>query len=577
MLFIESLLRLQRRHHPSSTIHRSIGNWLACRDWSSVTAITRLRINSVHNPTSTSDNHITHQFNHQHFFSTKLQTVIRRISSSFTETMEGKHPHKRHPKKPQQQGATTDPNQHSKHQKDGNGANANAKSPASTPANNNSKSNDNQKMNTKPKVKPHSKSTNAKHPSSSFNIETSNFQTNFIAQCNGAIRYKVHAPNCSCPKIRSLRQRYRDHRDGNTDLEAQPQKSNVSSGEWSESATETSMYSNHVQFDIDGGISRHFTQQLNISNSSKDDPFNNLVVVPDTKTTPAIYICNDTNSQQFRADGSACERKLALQIFGNSNASNEESPLPFKVNCAICLLTTHQRNGFVAIVSNTLEELQSTIYKARNAAIHKLQSVNKNGTHGQLHADHAHFVCAIQLSTLQSLLNAGKTRSKSQQVSLDILTQMDRGGVELPTELFAAHQPPSSVNVAMGHHLTSLLYLLRESTNSTLNNFQYIMTIGYHDEQYEWSLDLPGGKRHLGESTLEGAIREVNEECSLSLDSMDWIGSFVHQKYGGRLNASTKSTPMQGQNEGGFVSVLEPRRVKGNLSGDAFIVIAPTE
>ena len=41
--------------------------------------------------------------------------------------------------------------------------------------------------------------------------------------------------------------------------------------------------------------------------------------------------------------------------------------------------------------------------------------------------------------------------------------------------------------------------------------------IGRRDGPNKWALDLPGGKRHLGESALECAIRETEEECSLLL------------------------------------------------------------
>ena len=44
------------------------------------------------------------------------------------------------------------------------------------------------------------------------------------------------------------------------------------------------------------------------------------------------------------------------------------------------------------------------------------------------------------------------------------------------------------------------------------------MAMGYVDCPYLLTLDLPGGKRHLGESTLRGVIREVEEKCSFAID-----------------------------------------------------------
>jgi len=104
---------------------------------------------------------------------------------------------------------------------------------------------------------------------------------------------------------------------------------------------------------------------------------------------------------------------LAKEIFGNTttttdkvHSTNNKKIPPFKVNCAICLLATHQRNGFVAIISTHLMNLQSTITSARKSTLMKQSNEKK------LHADHAHFVCAIKLSSLYSLLSAGKISVK---------------------------------------------------------------------------------------------------------------------------------------------------------------------
>ena len=38
----------------------------------------------------------------------------------------------------------------------------------------------------------------------------------------------------------------------------------------------------------------------------------------------------------------------------------------------------------------------------------------------------------------------------------------------------------------------------------------------------KYKVDLPGGKRHLGETSWEGATRECEEECSLQID-FSWV------------------------------------------------------
>jgi len=123
----------------------------------------------------------------------------------------------------------------------------------------------------------------------------------------------------------------------------------------------------------------------------------------------------------------------------------------------------------------------------------------------------------------------------------------------------------------MGHHLTSLLWLLQDDKQPTMksssNNVKYIIVMGYIDSSTAMELDLPGGKRHLGETTLQGVIREVEEECSLQID-YDWLVGNVSKIYGG-------STAATGEEGDGSIQVLKPRKVKGSVSGDAFFVMTP--
>ncbi|KAL9178512.1 hypothetical protein ACHAXT_001850 [Thalassiosira profunda] len=409
---------------------------------------------------------------------------------------------------------------------------------------------------------------------------TGDFQSTFHAERCRAARYKVHMPLCDCPKVAGLRQRYvsaladaKRKADGGQRASGTGREAQGADGE--RQSLGINAYANEIQFD---------------SGESKD-PFDNLIVVPDTKSTPAVYVCEDTNRQALRTDGTARERKLAREIFGETEngavastdkvAENGDIP-PFKVNCAICLLTGHQRNGFVAVASSSFDEMQPTIQRAREAGLQKA-----NGGKG-LHSDHAHFVCALEVSTLQSLLAAGKTRSKSQRENGEILRQMkEEGGVELSAELMDAPQS-TSVQIKMGHHLTSLLYLLqtpakrkpkdKDETSGLYQPIRYMMVLGYQDGPAKLELDLPGGKRHLAESTLEGAVREVEEECSLLLDRR-WLAERVCTKYGGSLSNSTSRAGAGGVAEkedgGSWVRVLEPGKVKGSASGDAFFVLAP--
>ena len=281
-------------------------------------------------------------------------------------------------------------------------------------------------------------------------------------------------------------------------------------------------------------------------------------VVPDTKSPQAIYICKGTDLESFKCHGILCELKLAKEIFGDeyegngtqdSAAGNGAIPLKFKISCAQCLLTTHYPNGFVAIVGKTQDELQSSIDHAREAAA--IKKANNS-----FHADHAHFVCVLEVRSLQSLVRASKTRSMTRQVHLEILTMLSNGsGTQLSEEAFSQGQ---SASIKLGHHLTSLLYNLPKTRQPRL-----VMVLGYTDGPLQYELDLPGGKRHLGETTLQGAIREVEEECSLSIDS-EWMASHVIEQYGGNV----------GEGQGGKeIQVLVPKNK--SETGNVYFVMSP--
>ena len=215
------------------------------------------------------------------------------------------------------------------------------------------------------------------------------------------------------------------------------------------------------------------------------------------------------------ASSRQCERKLANEIL-EDNKTNSLDALPFKVACAACLLTGHQKNGFLAIVSDSAQELQPIIEEARVAS--------NNASH--LHSDHGN-VCAVELSSLKSLLSA-KTRARSNQVVSEMLEQLKDGGIDLQS----TDASSGTSTIKLGHHLTSLLSLLQGKLKLMSG---YIMVIVYDDGPKGLELDLPGGKRHLGETTLQSLVREVREETMIQLDE-EFLSERLSSRYGGLLD-----------------------------------------
>ncbi len=340
-------------------------------------------------------------------------------------------------------------------------------------------------------------------PKHLLKIETAHFSSNFHAEICRAAKYKVHAPLCSCSKADRLRQRYHQEKD---------------------------------KFD-----NRNISERLKDLDIS--DPFDNLLVVPDTKTTPAIFVCNQTTSIDFGNDATACENTLAKEIFDNTDTTSFDK-FPFKVSCALCLLD-HQKNGFVAIVAASADGLDPTIEKANACKV-----ANKTASL-KLHSDHAHFICAVQLSSLKTLVRSAKTRSKQNQIVAEILSQLKNGDVDL-----SAIDEEPLCSIKLGHHLTSLLWL--EGTLKGNRSGQHIMVLGYIDGSTELTLDLPGGKRHLGESTLESLVREVEEESSLKLDKQ-WLAERLSRRYGGLLDRNCEGIhALESTKENGNVYFIVP-------------------
>ena len=239
---------------------------------------------------------------------------------------------------------------------------------------------------------------------SSNYIPANEFQANYhLNVCIpwGAVDYKVHAPDCSCWRMKEL-------------------------------------------------------QSNNSSPTNKQ--LNNLLVV--AKPIVNIFFSEGTGVEAYKDDAQSCELKLANELFsGVPLADTDVKP---KVSCAQCLLTADdKKNGFIGILSHSMEELQATVDKAR-----KTESNEKD--QGIVHSrNHADFVSAIKVSSLQSWLQEG-----SVQATNDVLSQITKGGV--------ASLPYHNVQLEVTHPLETLLAYM--SRSSSFGNLTYVMVWGCIDD-----------------------------------------------------------------------------------------------
>ena len=299
-------------------------------------------------------------------------------------------------------------------------------------------------------------------------------------------RYKVHKPNCQCPKIKALRE-----------------------------------------------LAVPMGDDDNRDHNKNDNPLSNaLVVIADSqaKFIPSVFVhpvpqSSPSSSQNDAAAGNAAveamldhEQSLKNVIFPGDDGVGESSTStattitttenPFKISCAACLLT-NVPNGFVCINAASRETVSRY---ARDVARDNAQQLIEQSI--SLHADHADHVVVLDSNDLlvkssnrqnRDGRNKGR-RGPSPRKSVDspsLRNALESEGVDMT----------NVETVKLGHHVQSLLKIMKKKQ-------YYFLAIVFRIENGTTiEIDLPGGKRHLGESSFDCAIRETKEETSLVVDA----------------------------------------------------------
>jgi len=260
-----------------------------------------------------------------------------------------------------------------------------------------------------------------------------------------------------------------------------------------------------------------------------------LVVLPNTKRPQVCFVCPGTSFPAWVSSHTACEETLARHIFsrgsiGEENSAAEESerssPQPrwkLKISCASCML--EMIPNAAVFISGPPLAVEGVLTTARKAA--DLKASTSEG----LHHDHAHVLVALPLEKLQSVAKKRSTRS-----AIDTLvTAMARAGLVKKTE------PPK-----MEHHLVTALQsdffkafsrrngveeqsscAAQKETTTAGNHRTAVVVVLVYDDEKKWTLDLPGGKRHLGEDAWTCARRETFEETSIRIEEAGILASNV--------------------------------------------------
>jgi hypothetical protein len=220
-----------------------------------------------------------------------------------------------------------------------------------------------------------------------------------------------------------------------------------------------------------------------------------LIVLPDVINVKSVYVCEGTGEALFLSDPTGSELKLKEELFGSASSSLVKS---FKVSCAACLLRD-KPNGFVCITSPS----RSTVDFARDMA-RKAADVKRS--QGALHADHAHFVCSIPRHQLWIIANRENHNVNTKyDAKRHVLEEMERQEVSIGgTDSYSGKE----CHFKFGHHLTSLLYMTKQDSHADSTIW---LVMGYDDSKENYNplmiqLDLPGGKRHLGEGPFRPIV-----------------------------------------------------------------------
>ena len=233
---------------------------------------------------------------------------------------------------------------------------------------------------------------------------------------------------------------------------------------------------------------------------------NGLVVLPDIKSMQSIFKGDSTTTlESYILDLLGCEKVLRDIIFSSPNSEDGQK---IKVSCASCILQV-EPNGFLCVSSVS----KSTVDCARDLARETRETRVQNGA--VLHSDHADYMCTIRQSTMSHMLSVRGGRSTESNASNgpDLLQQhLEEQGVPI----YADGEP----TIILGHHLKTILDIRKGKDEYILAMVRQTVK----NDGIAFEIDLPGGKRHLGESSFECAVRETAEETSLIIDETWLVG-----------------------------------------------------
>lgn len=306
-----------------------------------------------------------------------------------------------------------------------------------------------------------------------------------------------------------------------------------------------------------------------------------LIVVPDSKRPPLAFVCPDTSSDQWADHASECEQALATCIFNEASTTKPAGFKLSCAACMLscnpngCVMVVGPTRDVVATVESARVAARLQVAKADAKASAAAADESAAGSGGGknnketrsnestfasalgLHHDHAHFLLALRLDALQHAASArGRDAVQKAERALyeamvdawHLQKQHEHGTSNGSGNTTFPGDSKSRKSVSLEHHLQTAgrrgCFESLERANRQMKKDNKaasdtkkagkqaalgpaaddnsscdlsVLVMAYADKDV-WSLDLPGGKRHLGETSWECARRETWEESSVRVD-----------------------------------------------------------
>jgi len=243
------------------------------------------------------------------------------------------------------------------------------------------------------------------------------------------------------------------------------------------------------------------------ADSSADKPslaiFNGLCVIPGSKNRDcSFFVCEGTGNTVYEADNLYCEGILRDHLFlppsSEKSASGRFPAKNAKISFAQCVLLSNP-NAMAIVMSSSYDHLDKI----------RLKGSNRRANMKQVKHDHCDDLFIFRY---ENLVNFCKGKTRAQKSEMCQLLKNDDG-----------HLPSCTKELNIGYHLETVLSSLRRTREIAKNKF--IMVMGRNHDLAGGNgnisgivdLDLPGGKRHIGETVLKCLSRETFEETSIDL------------------------------------------------------------